>query len=59
MAVLSILLTAPVGAAAIALTGPHLMRRVEPEDQQQEMATRDCLLSTLNEADTGVVSSHT
>lgn len=43
MAVLSILLTAPVGAAAIAITGPHLMRRVEPE-QHQEMKTRDQLL---------------
>lgn len=50
MAVLSILLTAPVGAAAIAITGPRLMRRVEPEQQQQQeiiMIPREPLLTNI------------
>ncbi|XP_031563747.1 sodium/hydrogen exchanger 9B2-like [Actinia tenebrosa] len=42
MAVLSILLTAPVGAAGIALAGPLLMRRVQPEEQ--DMRAEDRLL---------------
>lgn len=47
MAVLSILLTAPVGAAGIALTGPLLMRRVQPE--QEDLHTGDRLLSNQDE----------
>lgn len=47
MAVLSILLTAPVGAAGIALTGPLLMRRVQP--QQEDLQTGDRLLCNQDE----------
>ena len=54
MAVLSILLTAPVGAAGIALTGPLLMRRVQPE--QEDMQTGDQLLCTQDEPDNETIA---
>lgn len=41
MAVLSIIITAPVGAAAIALTAPRLLKKVELGEEMVKMTSAD------------------